>query len=260
MAAARGANDPMTPVSWNRFAYVQGDPVNANDRKGLYLMNGADESDLWGYEGGPLGDGCAEIDPSTGYFFNCGVGGPNNPEINAPAPSPPKCNNKSVDSQFLAANYGAAAVLSTQTNVPLDWILSWAASESGSKTTAGWGQSGAAINSQNYFGQRSTNWPGAIPCTGNYVPGWACFSGFFASAKSALETVHANWTFNGTNKVTAAQILTSFGNNIAAAFQAVAAAGQDEPNDPNYGIYGAKVAAVPPGVDARLNCLGLIVF
>jgi len=92
MAAAKGANDPKTPGSWNRYAYVQGDPINANDPRGLYLMNGADESDLWGY--GALGDGCAEMDPSTGYFFNCGAGGPISPatSVSKPAPPPPTCS------------------------------------------------------------------------------------------------------------------------------------------------------------------------
>jgi RHS repeat-associated protein len=31
IAAAKGANDPSTPGSWNRYAYVQGDPVNGYD-------------------------------------------------------------------------------------------------------------------------------------------------------------------------------------------------------------------------------------
>jgi RHS repeat-associated protein len=96
MAAAKGANDPKTPGSWNRYAYVQGDPINANDPRGLYLMNGADESDLWGY--GALGDGCAEMDPSTGYFFNCGVGGPISPVtvVSKPAPPPPAAPTCSI--------------------------------------------------------------------------------------------------------------------------------------------------------------------
>ncbi len=36
-AAAKGANDPSTPMSWNRYTYVDGDPVNWYDPKGLFL-------------------------------------------------------------------------------------------------------------------------------------------------------------------------------------------------------------------------------
>jgi hypothetical protein len=66
--------------------------------------------------------------------------------------------------------------------------------------------------------------------------------------------------FNGQSGVTAAQILTSFGNNVAAAFQAISNAGQVGSDDPRGAVYGANIAAILPGVDARLACLGLIVF
>ncbi len=36
-ALANGASDPSTPQNWNKYAYVQGDPVNQTDRHGLYL-------------------------------------------------------------------------------------------------------------------------------------------------------------------------------------------------------------------------------
>jgi RHS repeat-associated protein len=37
MATAKGANDPKNPGSWNRYAYVQGDPINASDPRGLFV-------------------------------------------------------------------------------------------------------------------------------------------------------------------------------------------------------------------------------
>jgi hypothetical protein len=203
-------------------------------------------------------DPCTLIYVEIGVELNCGYVFVPAPPTTTPAP---KCNNSSVDSKFLSANYGSAEALSNDTSVPVDWILAWAAAESGSSTGAGWGQSGAALNNQNYFGQKTTNWSGAVSCTGNYVAGWACFSGFMASATSALETQHVNWTFSGATSVnasgqttvSAAQILTSLGSNAAAAFQAVATAGQD----PGNTSYGANVADVLPGVDQRLTCLGL---
>ena len=37
MATAKGANDPSSPHSWNRYTYVVGDPVNLADPRGLYI-------------------------------------------------------------------------------------------------------------------------------------------------------------------------------------------------------------------------------
>jgi RHS repeat-associated protein len=260
------------PGSWNRYAYALGDPANFGDPTGRIAVAedcGDEGSDCGGDPCDEDGDCSAAPDPCSGGGYPpmhgmfdpfedvehgqrdlagyCGY---------TPAPpTPPPCNNNSTDSQFLATNYGAAESLTKATGVQVDWILAWAASESGN--ASGWGQSGLAIDNQNYFGQTTSNWRGAVRCGKKAIAGYACCSGFAASATSALDTVHANWTFNGANNVTAAQILTSFGGNVAAAFQAVATAGQVAPNDPNFSSYGANVAGVLPGVDARLNCLGL---
>ena len=61
-ASANGANDPNTPLSWNRYSYVTGDPVGQSDRKGLYLdaeecIDNPDacEAEDWDDQGGSSG-------------------------------------------------------------------------------------------------------------------------------------------------------------------------------------------------------------
>jgi len=62
-ASAKGANNPSDPVSWNRYAYAGGDPVNRNDSQGL----------MWticsGFEGGDDGSFDASCEDGPGGFF-----------------------------------------------------------------------------------------------------------------------------------------------------------------------------------------------
>jgi hypothetical protein len=149
-------------------------------------------------------------------------------------------------------NYEAAKSLSALANVPADWILGWAASESSATDGSGYGQSSLAILNQNYFGQRGMDWIGTTFDIETCVSDWACFLNFQASATSALLTAHQNWTSNGTPPVSAGQILASFGGkNASAAFQALADSGQDRGNL----NYGSRVAATIHGLDTRVSCL-----
>jgi len=49
MAKAGGAQNPSNPGSWNKYAYVVGDPINGTDRRGLYVdCDGSDCTDYGG--------------------------------------------------------------------------------------------------------------------------------------------------------------------------------------------------------------------
>jgi RHS repeat-associated protein len=51
-ATADGANNPVEPQSWNRYAYVLSDPMNGFDPTGLFIQKPQD----WGWGGVPLAD------------------------------------------------------------------------------------------------------------------------------------------------------------------------------------------------------------
>ena len=80
--------DPMDPGSWNRYAYVQGDPVNHQDRSGLFLSAqscindadacGAEDWGLWiglpgGNGAGVAGGGNPCSNAWLAYAFNEGI-------------------------------------------------------------------------------------------------------------------------------------------------------------------------------------------
>jgi hypothetical protein len=243
--------DPKSPQSYNLYAYVMSDPVNTNDPSGQSPMGVAcsvtwgpaqtvDPDDMPSEYGNlvyntPGALTCVYVSMPTiqPLFKNCGPGDQTN-------------------LLFIWENYDAAQTLSKATGVPTDWILAWAAAESG------WGQSPAAVDNQNYFGQTTSNWPGSMSCQGlpKYSASYACFGDFFQSAQSALETVHYNWNFQGTTGITAAQILTAFnptGQNNADAAAAFQAVGNSQA--PGNASYGTNVADTIPGVDKRIDCL-----
>ena len=114
LGPARGqGGDPKDPLSWNRYAYVNGDPVNHRDRRGLYDADWCDPDDPDDCEdpGYDCDDmfGFAEVD-------SCSEGsGPGDDET---ATSTPDCQDSFSQSQlgFVEANYSQAAVISATTS------------------------------------------------------------------------------------------------------------------------------------------------
>ncbi len=102
--ASGGPNDP---GSWNRYSYVEGDPINSNDRQGLaanICLSIGDDYDPDGFDagcvdllaGGPNGNGCGNIYTFDGVLtMNClvFVGSPvftsAPPNTTTPPPPPP---------------------------------------------------------------------------------------------------------------------------------------------------------------------------
>jgi RHS repeat-associated protein len=69
MASAKGVDDPTTPGSWDRYAYVLGDPVNNRDRHGTELEDCPEEG--CGDEGGDDGDDGGDDDGGVTWVNRC---------------------------------------------------------------------------------------------------------------------------------------------------------------------------------------------
>jgi RHS repeat-associated protein len=111
MAKAGGANDPANPGSWNKYAYVVGDPVNHIDRSGLFLsaQQCIDDPDSCQVEdrGSMAGSG---ISGSGGVcpagYFNAETNYCGSPGSNASPPPPPPCNTDGPKTQTTLYNLG----------------------------------------------------------------------------------------------------------------------------------------------------------
>ena len=68
-AIATSSSDPASPQSWNRYSYVEDDPVNANDPRGLLPCYNCPNADGDGVNDGGYGDcfTAAECEDPTGY-------------------------------------------------------------------------------------------------------------------------------------------------------------------------------------------------
>jgi len=165
MAKAKGANDPSTPLSWNRYAYVLGDPVNARDPQGLFaLANPPDPDDgdglsLWDIDIVDYGDG-----------FNL-VGGVGGLSIQPSGPS-----------YTYTSTSGGSSPTSVNNVQPFSqnpWVGIAAAVGSSNSTCGNWLQTGFANSPYAtqfqtvYQFLASTSGLGAYTSTANFVGGTA---------------------------------------------------------------------------------------
>jgi len=237
------SGNPADPGTWNRYAYSLNDPVNFGDPSGLDNC----------YEGpGPC------VEPWTPV--NYGNPLPKVKSGKPPKSSFPKCNPTGDAAEearlaWIAENLGAADEAGAPYDIPADWVLGWAAEETG------YGQNQVQALKQNNFFNESLptggitgGWLGAIPCSSvpGAAPGWACFPDFFVSAEAAL---------NKAGPVLDQLIAAHPGWSEAQVFQAMnGIVGWNQGGDAAQ--YGQKIQNVTQGVngngkslDSRIKCL-----
>lgn len=143
--------DPRNPTSWNRYAYVNGDPVNFSDRQGLMAESAA--------IGKPVIPNFAPVPVPP----NPNPDPPSDPAPPAqpihPQPKPPSyCNNTRVVN-FIQSHYDDALNIAAGLGVPVEFVLAVSEDESA------YGSSPIARQAQNYFGI----WAGGANSTGTYT-------------------------------------------------------------------------------------------
>jgi RHS repeat-associated protein len=243
----KASGGPADPQSWNRYAYVQNDPVNSYDPLGLLIA----EPGVW-----PCGDDWI-WDPSLSgpcygglwYFFTfpIAIGGGGGGGGGSP---PPKPKHDCLDDLpafevgFVTSHYADSVELGTQAGIPQDWVLGWSAEESY------WGTEGVVTGSNNYFGWHGR---GDVPCPpgANKITG--CFSSFYASGETALFSKQNWFRYKGKVHVPSADILSDQYKNRASAtqaFQTLSNAGYNSDSS-----YGSKVANDVAEVDRVERCL-----
>ena len=265
MAKAKGSSDPSTPLSWNRYAYVLGDPVNQRDRHGLYLDCDDDGSGCCDDESD---DGCDDQPPTGGG----GGGGRKKKKSGNPSPYP-QCNpngSPSTDQQinFILTNYSAAAAVASEADQDLSGlnaqnfnaatVLGWAAAESGWAPPGQSKDSGLASGNLDFFNVKTGPlWIDTVGCSPAADTYWACYGSFQSAAESVLFSATQYGSYNSISGVSAGYVLgqqLGGGASIATAFDAMSIAVHFA-QVPGYGSGPQGVQSTVNSVSGLLNCL-----
>jgi RHS repeat-associated protein len=241
------------PTSWNRYAYVGGDPVNRFDPSGSYWCYADGDDD-------PKTCKMAGFGVMTGYnssYEETESSGTIQTGDGAVMPgegtAEPDCSSQfggswSLWSGFVTAHYSDTVSLGKAADLPNDWIMAWASVESA------WGQGAVTQATGNYFGWASV---GDIPCAGGAATfhNDGCFSSFEASAMTALFSTNNRFNYGGYTGISSAAILSDNAyDGAAAAFQALANAGYNT-NPVNGPKYGATIGSRVGLIDKAEDCL-----
>jgi RHS repeat-associated protein len=177
-AAKGSASNPEDPGSWNRYAYVEGDPVNKVDPSGLFGQN---PCVIWGsmswmcdpfsgLSGDPPSFPLTCMANPSGCVEQLGVelgGTGGGASLPFPQCNPGNSTQVANNLDFISTNYAAAQQISQQSGVPVDWLLGWTALESSATSPAG-NLSGIITQAQygdnNFLGQTASGWAGQTAC------------------------------------------------------------------------------------------------
>ena len=230
--------------------YVSNDPVNNSDPSGLFLPIPSDLGYLppdLGILGSGYGYGGGFMPSSLGGGGGGGGGGGTPWYRLHPCDKSDPTNAKIIN--FIDAQQAQAQVVANDTGLSADFIMGWAAYESG------WGLSNAATQDNNYFGLKPSrgadpvHWAGSDPYSTCKVQGYDCFTsqvqGLEASAISALSS------FN--NKYLYAALAAAYPGGLAQQIaQAIVDAGFNNQYDP--GVYAGIVVIRANMIKIRENC------
>jgi len=252
-----GSASSNAPQTLNRYTYVLGDPVNANDPTGLE------------------GDPPPEPDPQPP-----GIPRPNQPIRPEGGTGPgigtlpnyAKCNPNGSASmtqqlQFVAFHYADAANVANEAdqsfaglnaqNFNAADVLGWAAAESGYAPPIENQDSGLKSGNLDYFNLTAgSNWINQVACPKAANSYWACFGSFQGAAEAALFSPTPG-SYQGVPNASAGYILgqqLGSGASLGSAFDAMNAATHFS-KTANYGSGPTGVQAVTNSVSKALNCL-----